>query len=109
MQEENKKLKIEPELKDYVNAVNNVMLVSNFIANELGLNTIALERIQNAFSLAQLYTIIETERAGFTSTSIAVHKENYWRMTANKGNAICCRLPSDSISPFDGVLRKSLD
>lgn len=108
-QEENKKLKIEPELKDYVNAVNNVMLVSNFIAKELGLNTIALERIQNAFSLAQLYTIIETERAGFTSTSIAVHKENYWRMTANKGNAICCRLPSDSIRPFDGVLRKSLD
>ena len=62
------------------------------------------------FVLSQLYNLIETDRAGFSSTSLAAHLENQWRMSNNDDlGAQCSRLPADSIKPFDGVLRKVLD
>ncbi len=70
-----------------------------------------IDRICNPYSLAQLYTLMETERNGFSNTCISAHLENQWRMSGcdndNLG-AQCSRLPADSVRPFDGVLRKVL-
>ena len=65
------------------------------------------ERACNPFSLSQLFTLIEKGPAGFSSTGIAVHFENQWRMSGEP--AQCCRLPADSVRPFDGMLRRILD
>lgn len=84
-----------------------------FIGDRLGIPEAARARFANAFSLAQLYTLIEGDQHGYTSTCQAVHEENLWRMRpdvcANQEGAICSRLPADCIRPFDGVLRRLLD
>ncbi len=68
-----------------------------------------ISRVCNPYSLAQLYTLIETERNGFSNTCISIHLENQWRMTDPDDNgAQCSRLPADAVRPFDGVLRKVL-
>ena len=97
------------EFKDLKLIVDKVEKTSNFIAYKLNLSKSQLDRIANPFSLSQLYNLIEEDRDGFSKTTKAVHKENSWRMIGNKGNAMCSRLPADSVRPFDGVLRKNLD
>ncbi|WP_300426376.1 type II-B CRISPR-associated RNA-guided endonuclease Cas9/Csx12 [uncultured Thalassolituus sp.] len=71
------------------------------------------QRFSNTFSLAQLYTLIETDRNGFSKVSAAAHMELAWRMTMipvdDKEAARCSRLPADSSRPFDGVLRRLLE
>lgn len=97
------------EFKDLKLIVDKVEKTSNFIAQKLNLSKSQLDRIANPFSLSQLYNLIEEDRDGFSKTTKAVHKENSWRMIGNKGNAMCSRLPADSVRPFDGVLRKNLE
>jgi CRISPR system subtype II-B RNA-guided endonuclease Cas9/Csx12 len=70
----------------------------------------------NPYSIAQLYTLIETEIHGFSRSTLAAHIENSWRMEkeivdpeSNKSAARCSRLPADSVRPFDGVLRRLLE
>ena len=78
---------------------------------DLGLTDHQVQCISNPYSLSQLYTLIETDRMGFTSTSLAAHLENVWRMSHSDGleAAQCSRLPADSVRPFDGTLRRCLD
>lgn len=98
------------EEKDLLQIASRVDQLCNFFADNLKFSDVAVRRISNPYSLAQLYTLIETERAGFTSTTIAAHKENAWRMGHGQGaTAQCSRLPADAVRPFDGVLRRVLD
>lgn len=65
----------------------------------------------NPFSLAQLYTILETKRDGFHKNCVAVTCENYWRTQKTNENpelAYASRLPADSARPFDGILTRML-
>lgn len=71
-------------------------------------------RYDNPYSIAQLYTLIETDRHGFSSSTLATHQENNWRMQLvdlgeGEQAARCSRLPADSVRPFDGVLRRVLE
>jgi 5-methylcytosine-specific restriction endonuclease McrA len=67
----------------------------------------------NPYSMAQLFTLIEKDRHGFSSSVLSTHMENAWRMKkteTTKGTfAYCSRLPADSTKPFDGVLRRLLE
>ena len=83
--------------------------VAVFIQNELGLSDEQREKFENPFSLAQLYTILETDIQGFSSNCKAVCLENTCRMQLFEGNALCCRLPAESVRPFDGSLGNILD
>lgn len=93
----------------------NVNTIVAFIKDKLNLSNLEAQRIANPFSLAQLYTLIETEKHGFTKTTLAAHFENAWRMSSDSDDELgsdsaqCSRLPADAVRPFDGVLRKSLD
>lgn len=83
---------------------------SDFIGHELSLDESGISKFNNPYSLAQLYTILETETNGFSSTCKAVTLENSYRMqTTEYGKALCCRLPAESVRPFDGSLVKILD
>lgn len=88
---------------------NAVQTMRAFLANVLQLTPQQLERTKSPFVFAQLHTLIDTERDGFTSTSLAAHLENHWRMRSDELGAQCSRLPADSVRPFDGVLAKALD
>lgn len=83
-----------------------------FLLNVVKLDPDCVRRVANPYSLAQLYTLIETEINGFSSTSYAAQLENQWRMSNDSDRqkgAQCSRLPADSVRPFDGILRKNLD
>ena len=83
------------------------------IASSISATESQKQRFNNSFSLAQLYTLIETDRNGFSKVSAASHMELAWRMTmvpsGDKEAARCSRLPADSSRPFDGVLRRLLE
>ena len=87
--------------------------VVTVIGAKLGLSDEACKYFANPYSLSQLYTLIETERNGFTSTTLAAHLENAWRMKQVEKDgrtcANCSRLPADSVRPFDGLVRRVLD
>src|SRR5699024_4359255 len=96
------------------NQFQRAMQVADFIAQQLNHSQDVAKRYRNVFSLAQLYTIIETDRHGFSKVSLAAHNETAWRMemlpTVDGGEAArCTRLPADSTRPFDGVLRRTLE
>lgn len=98
--------------KDFLLIAKKVQLVTTFFSEKLGIPSAQVQRVSNPYSLAQLYTLIETERAGFTSTSLAAHLENAWRMSSNsteQSAAQAMRLPADAVRPFDGALRRVLD
>lgn len=83
-----------------------------FLLNVVKLDPDCVRRVANPYSLAQLYTLIETEINGFSSTTYAAQLENQWRMSSGSDRqkgAQCSRLPADSVRPFDGILRKNLD
>lgn len=86
---------------------------ADVIASSISSTETQKQRFNNSFSLAQLYTLIETDRNGFSKVSAASHMELAWRMTMipveNKEAARCSRLPADSSRPFDGVLRRLLE
>ncbi|MBQ3775044.1 MAG: type II-B CRISPR-associated RNA-guided endonuclease Cas9/Csx12 [Ruminobacter sp.] len=84
--------------------------LSKFIGEKLELSTDQQSKFANPFSLAQLYTILETDVHGFSGNCKAVCLENTCRMQmSDKGNALCCRLPAESTRPFDGSLGNILD
>src|SRR5690625_1520990 len=101
---------LNTEEKRIWNQYQRAMQVAQTIAKYLNHTPEVAKRYSNTFSLAQLYTIIETDRHGFSKVSLAAHNETAWRMqilpTAEGGEAArCTRLPADSTRPFDGVLR----
>src|SRR5699024_11826590 len=80
------------------NQFQRAMQVADFIAQQLNHSQDVAKRYRNVFSLAQLYTIIETDRHGFSKVSLAAHNETAWRMemlaTVDGGEAArCTRLP----------------
>lgn len=90
---------------------------ADFIAEKLHLSDEQKRKFANPYSLAQLYTLIETDVSGFSSTTLAVHLENAWRMTMSETTvdgetvrtAQCSRLPAESARPFDGLIRRLID
>lgn len=113
-----RKEKLSAEEKGFVALSQKVEDASTVIADTLGLSDSQKKRFSNPYSLAQLFTIIETERDGFTTVSVAAHNENNWRMQMREfldenGNkrecANCARLPADATRPFDGVVRRMID
>lgn len=76
-------------------------------------------RFNNHFSMAQLYTIIETKRSGFNSTCKWCSEENQYRTSTNievntqtgeiSTNANCQRLPADTQRPFSGKIERYID
>lgn len=88
-----------------------VLLLTEFFSTLGFLTPRQIKNISNPYSLAQLYTLIETDRQGFTSTTLAAHLENAWRMNdlGDGLHAQCSRLTADSVRPFDGSLRRCLE
>lgn len=100
------KLTAEDKVFAKINA--SVNLASETIAQTLNITEEQRKKFANPFSLAQLYNIIETERNGFISTTLAALDENAWRNNL-QGKARCVQLCADTVRPFDGALRKILD
>ncbi len=110
--------KLTAEDKAFVAVSEKVEAAAFVIARELGLTESEKAKFANPYSLAQCYTLIETERDGFTSVSVAAHHETNWRMQLTEGTdkdgakvmcANCSRLPADAARPFDGVVRRVID
>lgn len=108
-EKQKQKEKLDKEEKGLLRVKETVDLVSHHLAHVLGLDESKRERFSNPFSLAQLYNLLETDVNGFTRNTRAVLLENAWRMTGAQGEAICSRLPAESVRPFDGALRRILD
>lgn len=108
-----RRLKLDERQQKLLKLADQIIPVADFIGEKLGIAESARSRFANAFSLAQLYNLIEGDQHGYTSTCRAVHEENLWRMRADvfegQEGAICSRLPADCVRPFDGVLRRLLD
>lgn len=116
LQSAEKQRPLNKDEKSFCDLEKNVKDVSIAIVNQLNLDNSAIKAFGNPYSLAQLYTLIDTDRNGFSSTSLAAHLENAWRMQKDLGNdqgteagAQCSRLPADSVRPFDGLVRRILD
>lgn len=110
--------KLSAEDKVFAALSDKVDAVTEVIANILRLSEDEAAKFANPYSLSQLYNLIETERDGFTSVSVAAHRENNWRMrltecTDKDGSktwsANCSRLPADAVRPFDGVVRRVIN
>lgn len=95
--------------KDLVKVYEYTKNLPKFIGEKLDLNTDQQNKFANPFSLAQLYTILETDIHGFSSNCKAVCLENTCRMQMSMDQALCCRLPAESTRPFDGSLGNILD
>lgn len=114
---EEKKLKLTTEEKKLLKLRDLVEETADFIAGALGLDEAKKSRFANPYSLAQLYTLIETEVSGFSATTLAAHLENAWRMTSvslKNGDKVvtsaqCSRLPAETARPFDGFIRRIVD
>lgn len=100
---------LKAEQKALFTIKNQVDIVSKFIGKKLNLDDINIAKFANPYSLAQLYTLIETDIHGFSSNCLAVNIENNCRMRATLGSgAFCSRLPAEAVRPFDGSLGKIL-
>lgn len=114
---DNRKLPIEPNDKTYLTVAKLVEAVSNTIAEALQFDDDHRQKFANPFSLAQLFNLLEVDRTGYSSITVAARLENAWRsrmvQTVVDGEQITCanavRLSSDTVRPFDGVLAKVLD
>lgn len=112
-----RKLPMEPNDKTYLTVAKLVEAVSKTIAEALQFDDEHRQKFANPFSLAQLYNLLEVDRMGYSSITIAARLENAWRsrmvQTVVDGAEISCanaaRLTSDTVRPFDGVLAKVLD
>lgn len=100
---------LKSEQKSLFMIKNQVDAVSKFIGKKLNLDDGNIAKFSNPYSLAQLYTLIETDIHGFASNCLAVNIENNCRMRSSLGNgAFCSRLPAEAVRPFDGSLGKIL-
>ena len=114
---EYRQLPKEPNDKTYLAVAKLVDAVSVTIAEALNLDDDVRQKFANPYSLAQLYNLIEVNRMGYSSITVAARLENAWRsrmvQTVVNGEEITCanavRLTSDTVRPFDGVLAKVLD
>lgn len=90
------------------------------IAEFFGIDDEHKQRFNNLFSMAQLHTIIDTPRSGFSSTCKWCSAENRFRSETklyndetgevyNKATAICQRLPADTQRPFSGKIERYID
>lgn len=90
------------------------------IAEFFGIDDEHKQRFNNLFSMAQLYTIIDTPRSGFSSTCKWCTHENRFRSTTSfyneetgevyqKATATCQRLPADTQRPFSGKIERYID
>ena len=106
--------KLKGDEKEIWLANQKALQAAEFISKQLEHNAAQYARYANSFSMAQLYTLLETDRHGFSKTSLVAHEENAWRMqdvTLENGatSARCSRLVADSVRPFDGILRRTLE
>ncbi len=101
------------EMKSLKRMYDQIGNASQMIGDMLHLDAKQIDRFRNPFSFAQLYNIMEGQRHGFTKTCYAVHAENTWRMqsrmTDEQEGATCVRLAADTVRPFDGFVRRTLD
>lgn len=89
------------------------------IGNFFAIDSKYQARFNNHFSMAQLYTILETKRSGFNSTCKWCSSENQYRASTNieinqetgevTTNANCQRLPADTQRPFSGKIERYID
>ncbi len=111
---ESKGVKLNSDEKEAIGAQAKAEFAASAIAEYFQHTPTQAIRYANPFSIAQLYNIIETERHGFSRTSLAAHMENSWRMEMiqlpnERQAARCVRLSADSIRPFDGILARILE
>ena len=90
------------------------------IAEFFGIDNERKQRFSNLFSMAQLHTVIDTPRSGFSSTCKWCTTENRFRSETafyndetgevyNKATATCQRLPADTQRPFSGKIERYID
>jgi len=113
-QDPSQEKKLKGDEKEIWQASQKAERAAEFIKQKLQHKDVQYARYNNSFSMAQLYTLLETDRHGFSKTSLAAHFENNWRMQdvttlEGKESARCSRLPADSVRPFDGILRRTLE
>ncbi|NLU34197.1 MAG: type II-B CRISPR-associated RNA-guided endonuclease Cas9/Csx12 [Wolinella succinogenes] len=93
---------------------------SQKIANFFDIDDKHRQRFNNLFSMAQLHTVIDTPRSGFSSTCKWCTAENRFRSETafyndetgevyNKATATCQRLPADTQRPFSGKIERYID
>ncbi len=102
------------EEKDLWKQRESAFLAIDHIAAWLGHDEQRKTYYANPWTLIQLYNLLEKDSHGFSRTTLAAHIENAWRMTKVRGedgreSARCSRLSSDTVRPFDGVLRRLLE
>ncbi len=102
------------EEKDLWKQRENAFLAIDHIAAWLGHDEKRKTYYANPWTLIQLYNLLEKDSRGFSRTTLAAHIENAWRMTKlrsedGRESARCSRLSSDTVRPFDGVLRRLLE
>lgn len=96
--------------KKLVEIYNTIEDIAPLVWKKISQDQLSEIKFNNPFSFSQLYTLIETDTLGFSSNCVAVNKENNARMQFLSGNyALCSRLPSESVRPFDGALGKILE
>lgn len=105
-----KKERLTAEQKKLVEINKIIEEISPLVRNSISQDPLSEIKFNNPFSFSQLYTLIETDTLGFSSNCVAVNMENNARMQFLLGNhALCSRLPTESVRPFDGALGKILE
>lgn len=105
-----KKKTLTSDQKKLVEIYKTIEEISPLLWSNISQDSLSEIKFNNPFSLSQLYTLIETDTLGFSSNCVAVNKENNARMQFLSGNcALCSRLPTESVRPFDGAVGKILE
>lgn len=105
-----KKKTLTSDQKKLVEIYKTIEEISPLLWRNISQDSLSEIKFNNPFSLSQLYTLIETDTLGFSSNCVAVNKENNARMQFLSGNcALCSRLPTESVRPFDGAVGKILE
>ena len=105
-----KKKTLTSDQKKLVEIYKTIEEISPLLWSNISQDPLSEIKFNNPFSLSQLYTLIETDTLGFSSNCVAVNKENNARMQFLSGNcALCSRLPTESVRPFDGAVGKILE
>lgn len=108
------------EDKDAVKYQEGLEFWTTKIAEFFGIDNERKQRFNNLFSMAQLHTVIDTPRSGFSSTCKWCTAENRFRSETafyndetgefhKKATATCQRLPADTQRPFSGKIERYID
>ncbi len=80
---------------------------ASLIAGHFGVDE---DKINNPWSLSQIFNIYFSTRAGHSSSCAACSGDNFWRTRTNSNHqANCSSLPTDAVRPFDGVVRRLVE